>query len=137
MAEADFEQKAKEYEAKEAAVKAALAKVFDVKALVARTAQIKEVNHPVLGIIRFGELTLNDTFTLAECKTDKERTAMAAYLMLKKADSALTLEEMQNLPMLEGAALLQFIAEQPAFLSQPKTSEIGHAATNKPAKSRL
>jgi hypothetical protein len=123
MAEADFEQKAKDYEAGEAATKAALAKVFDVKALVARTAQIKEVYHPVLGKMRYGELTLEDSFEINKCANAKEKLLTSAWLMLKKADPAITVDDIRKLPLAEGAALSAFAAGDTSFLSQKDTSQ--------------
>jgi hypothetical protein len=107
------------------------AKVFYPVALLKRASEIHEFTHPTLGIVRFGELVLNDSVMLEKCKTAADRTAMTLYLMLKKANPGLPdytpeniLEFYNMFPLAEGAALLQFISEQPSFLPK-KPSKIG------------
>jgi hypothetical protein len=96
-----------------------------------RASAIHEFNHPTLGIVRFGELTLNDSAVLEKCTTSASKTAMILYLMLKKANPGLPeytpdniLEFYNMFPLAEGAALLQFISEQPSFLPK-KPSNTG------------
>jgi hypothetical protein len=102
-------------------------KFFDPVALLKRASEIHMFNHPTLGTVRFGELTLNDSELLEKCTTPAARTAMTLYLMLKKANPDLPeylpeniLDFYKAFPLAEGAALLQFISEQPSFL--PKKS---------------
>ena len=52
---------------------------------MARANEIHQVAHPQLGVIRFGELKLSDSELISQCKEKDDRTAMAVYLMLKKA----------------------------------------------------
>ena len=118
----------------------ATAKIFDPVDLMRRAGEIQETEHPQLGKIRFGELTLEDSEVLRKCKTDADKTAMALYLMLKKAYPEMPTFTPENIngfykafPMVEGAALLKFVSEQPAFLSQE--SETGSAAVEKRKKS--
>ena len=99
------------------------AKIFDPVALLKRASTIHKFNHPTLGIVRFGELTLNDSAMLEKCPTPASKTAMVLYLMLKKANPDLPTYSPDNIlefydafPLAEGAALLQFISEQPSFL---------------------
>jgi hypothetical protein len=105
--------------------KADVAKLFDPVALMARAGEIHQVTHPQLGIIRFGELKLSDAELVSKCKSKDDRSAMAVYLMLKKAypDMAeYTPETIVNFyrafPMVEGTALLQFFLSQPCFLGE-------------------
>jgi hypothetical protein len=107
------------------------AKIFDPVALLKRASAIHEFNHPTLGMVRFGELTLNDSAVLEKCPTPAAKTAMTLYLMLKKAHPGLPeytpnniLEFYNMFPLAEGAALLQFISEQPSFLPK-KPSKTG------------
>ena len=116
----------------------AAAKIFDPVALLKRASEIHEFTHPTLGIVRFGELTLNDSAFLEKCKTPAAKTAMTLYLMLKKANPGLPeytpdniLEFYNVFPLAEGAALLQFISEQPSFLPK-KTSKNGLPSTLEP-----
>ena len=100
-----------------------VAKIFDPVALLKRASAIHEFTHPTLGIVRFGELVLNDSAVLEKCQSPASKTAMILYLMLKKANPGLPeytpdniLEFYNVFPLAEGAALLQFISEQPSFL---------------------
>jgi hypothetical protein len=111
--------------------RAEVAKIFDPIALLKRASSIHEFKHPTLGTIRFGELTLYDSEVLEKCKTSTAKAAMALYLMLKKANPNLANYSPENIlefydafPLAEGAALLQFISEQPSFLPK-KTSKTG------------
>lgn len=133
---ARFERMAAEDDAK----RAVAARLFNPVALMMRVGEIREFEHPTLGKIRFGELTLEDSEILRRCKTDADKTAMALYLMLKKAYPEMPTFTPENIgefyrafPMVEGAALLKFVSEQPAFLQQ--TSANGSVAVAKPKKS--
>jgi hypothetical protein len=116
---AEFEKKAAADQVKrEVAIK-----VFDPVALLKRASEIHEFTHPTLGVVRFGELTLNDSAVLEKCITPAAKTAMTLYLMLKKANPDLPTYTPDNIlefynvfPLAEGAALLQFISDQPSFL---------------------
>ena len=124
---AKFQAQADAYDQK----KIDAAKIFNPVALLKRASTIHEFNHPTLGVVRFGELTLNDSEVLEKCKTPAAQTAMTLYLMLKKANPDLPSYSPENIlefyaafPLAEGAALLQFISEQPSFLPK-KPSKIG------------
>ena len=69
---AEFEKKAAADQAK----REAAAKIFDPVALLKRASEIHQFTHPTLGIVRFGELTLNDSVILEKCKTPDAKTAM-------------------------------------------------------------
>jgi hypothetical protein len=108
---------------------AEVAKFFDPIALMARANQIHEVSHPQLGIIRFGELMLSDSETVSKCKTKEDKSAMAIYLMLKKAYPEMpeyTPETIKGFyrafPMVEGTSLLQFFLSQPCFLGEKSSN---------------
>jgi hypothetical protein len=120
---AKFKAQAEEYVRQ----KTTSAVVFDPVALLKRASEIHEFTHPTLGIVRFGELTIKDSAVLEQCKSPEAKTAMALYLMLKKANPAMPeytpeniLDFFNQFPLAEGAALLQFVSEQPSFL--PKNS---------------
>jgi hypothetical protein len=133
---AKFEKMAAEDEAK----RAARARIFNPAELMRRANEIREFDHPSLGKVRFGELTLQDSEVLRQCRTDADKTAMALYLMLKKAYPEMPIYGSENIgeffeafPMVEGAALLKFVSEQPAFLQQ--TLATGSVAVEKHKKS--
>jgi hypothetical protein len=110
-------------------VVAATAKLFDPVALIKRASEIHEVQHPTLGLIRFGELKLSDSETVSKCKGQEDRSAMAVYLMLKKAYPEMpeytpeTIGEFYKVfPMVEGGVLLKFFTLQPCFLGENSKS---------------
>jgi len=112
-------------------------RIFDPVALIQRAGQIHEINHPDLGLLRFGELTLADSILLRKCKTDEDKTAMSIYLMLKKAYPNMpdyTPETIHGFyevfPLIEGAALLKMMQGEPSFLPQNSTN--GSTATSQP-----
>ena len=81
---------------------------------------------------------MNDSIILEKCKTPDAKTAMTLYLMLKKANPGLpeytpdNISEFYNVfPLAEGAALLQFISEQPSFLPK-KQLKNGSPSTLEP-----
>jgi hypothetical protein len=122
---AKFEQMATEDDAK----RKIAAKIFNPVELMRRASEIRELEHPALGTIRFGELTLVDSDILRQCKNDADKTAMALYLMLKKAYPQMPTFTSENIsefyrtfPMAEGAELLKLMSEQPAFLQKVSTS---------------
>ena len=96
-----------------------------------RAGQICEVEHPVLGLLRYGELTFEDSFEINKCKTDVEKTEMVAYLMLSKAYAGISKDFLKRMPLVEGAALIDFLTKQPAFLSPDKRSPNGSKTTRK------
>ncbi len=118
-----WEKQAEEQEAIEAKQKAQVAKLFNPTALMESTKKVHEVDWPVLGKIRYGELTLADSYEINRCENDEDKTCMAAYLMLKKAYPELPdytpkniRSWIQSFPMAEGAALLFLVKGTPAFL---------------------
>jgi hypothetical protein len=129
----------KALEANENAKTLAVSKLFNPIALLSRTSEIHEVTHPQLGIIRFGELVLSDSEVISKCKEKNDRSAMALYLMLKKAYPEMpeftpeTISKFYaSLPMIEGTQLLQFFLSQPGFLGEksPNGSEQTQPPTN-------
>ena len=118
-----YELEAEEQEAREQKAKAIAAKLFDPVELMKSASTITEAQAPGLGLIKYGELTLDDSFTISKCKTDEDKSSMAAYLMLKKAYPDMPTytpdnirKWAQSMPMAEGAALLLFLRDTPAFL---------------------
>jgi hypothetical protein len=135
-----YEKMAREFDEKHS-VKAAgkgVSKVFNPAALVEQSKKIYEEDFPLLGKLKYGELTLADSFVITKCKTDEDKTAMAAFLMLKKAYPDMptytpeTIHEWtESMPMAEGAALLLFFKGTPAFLRAQSLSGLQSTATLK------
>jgi hypothetical protein len=129
---------AAEFEAKLSAheeTQNAKGKVFDPQLLIERASRIIEVQHPVLGLLRYGELTFEDSFEINKCATDVEKTEMVAYLMMSKAYPDLPRDFLKRMPLVEGAALIDHLTKNPRFLSQTKTSKNGLRTTGKPKTS--
>jgi len=110
-------------DAKQAEAKATAQKQFSPTELTKQAKSIHEADVPLLGYLKYGELTLNDSFIIAKCKTDADKSSMAAYLMLKKAYPEMPTygpenvsEWAQSMPLAEGAMLLQFLKGTPGFL---------------------
>ena len=118
-----FELDAEKQEAQEAKAKATAANLFNPVELMKSASTITEAQAPGLGLIKYGELTLDDSFTISKCRSDEDKSSMAAYLMLKKAYPEMPTftpdnirKWAQSMPMAEGAALLLFLRDTPAFL---------------------
>ena len=109
----------------------AAARAFDPRLLMERAGKIHEVDHPILGTLRFGELTFEDSFEINKCKTDVEKTELVAYLMMSKAYPGIPKDFLKRMPLIEGAALIDFLTKQPVFLSSPKNSRGGSKATRR------
>lgn len=118
-----WELQAEQDEKVQAKVESVVKKLFDPAKLTVLVNTIHEENDPYLGVIRYGELSLHDAFIIEKCKSDAEKTSMAAYLMLKKGNPSMPAYTPENIaewqktmPMAEGALLLLFIRKAPAFL---------------------
>jgi len=128
---AEYEQKIKEHDK----AQHAKGKIFDPVNLLKRSAKIYEVEHPTLGKLRYGELTFEDAFEINKCETDAQKTETITYLMLRKAYPDISRDFLRKMPLLESAALVDFLSKQPAFLSPTKSSQNGSKTTDKPKKS--
>lgn len=125
---AGFERKLEEHEQAEREK----GKLFDPKALFERAQALKEVNDPVLGLIKYGELTFEDSFVFGPITNPNERTLTVAYLMLKKAYSDITLDMVRKMPLAEANAFMTIVSAQPCFL--PLASKSGSKTTRKRRK---
>lgn len=125
-------QYAKELEKIETEQKAK-GKIFNPYELMSRTDEIKTVDHPVLGILKFGELTFEDAFEIDKNNktTDTEKTELIAWLMMKKAYPDLPKDFLKHMPLIEGASIIDFLTKQPCFLSTPHSSGNGSKTTLK------
>ncbi len=123
-----LEREADEYEEKEKAA----GRMFDPKVLFERAQKLHVVDDPVLGLVKYGELTFDDSFELDSIKDATERTYAVVYRMLKKAYPDVTLEMVKKMPLFEANALMDVLLKPP-FLSQK--SPRGSAITRKRRKS--
>jgi hypothetical protein len=123
----EFKKKLEEHEESERAK----GKIFDPARLLERASMIHSVDHPTLGIVQFGELTFRDAFEINKCKTDIEKTETVAWLMMKKAYPDLPRDFLARMPLIESAALIDFLTKQPAFLSATNTWRNGSKTISK------
>jgi len=107
----EYAKKLEQYEQE----KAAKAAKFDIKALIQSSREIRKVEVEGLGIVEYGVLTLADSIELGKCKTPEERGLMTLYLMLRKADKDITLEDVKALPLDIAAKLMATIAREAGF----------------------
>ena len=128
---AEFETKLAEHE-ESMRVKG---KIFDPVRLIDRASKIHSVEHPALGKLLFGELTFRDAFEINKCESDIEKTETVAWLMMKKAYPTLPRDFLAQMPLIESAALVDFLTKQPAFLSATKTSQSGSKITRRRKRS--
>ena len=112
-------------------VQAAKGRIFDPYELLARTDGIQTVDHPVLGTLKFGELTFEDAFEIDKCKTDALKTETIAWLMMRKAYPDLPRDFLSRMPLMEGAALIDFLTKRPGFLLVQKRSRSGSKTVRK------
>lgn len=133
-----WELQAQEEEVKAAKQDSAQRRLFDPVKLTENADMIHEEEDPQLGFIKYGELTLFDAFVIEKCKSDQDKTSMAAYLMLKKGNPGMpdytpdNISEWQKtMPMAEGAMLLLFIRRTPAFLRTQSLPGSAKTATPK------
>ena len=124
---AEFSAKIEEYEESQRTK----GKIFDPHKLLERASKLHDVDHPFLGQLRYGELTFRDAFDINKCKTDTEKTETIAWLMIRKAYPDLPKDFLTRMPLIESAALIDFLVKQPGFLSATKTSKAGSRTTRR------
>jgi hypothetical protein len=124
---AKFKAKLEEHEESEQAK----GKIFNPSRLLERASKIHSVDHPILGSVQFGELTFRDAFEINKCETDIEKTETVAWLMMKKAYPDLPRDFLSRMPLIESAALIDFLTKQPTFLSATNSSRSGSKTTGK------
>ena len=128
------DEKAAEYAAKldeHDEKQAAKGRIFDPYELLARTDGIQTVDHPVLGKLQFGELTFEDAFEIDKCTSDSLKTETIAWLMMRKAYPDLPRDFLSRMPLMEGAALIDFLTKRPGFLLVQKSLQSGSKTVRK------
>jgi hypothetical protein len=116
-----FKKKLEEHEAKEQAK----AQLFKLEELARSTREIRTVEHPKLGIIRFKVLTARDLFEIARIQDETDRMVTAVWKCLWKADSSVKKEDVADLPWDVIAELLRVMGLAGFFTSPPSASGTG------------
>jgi hypothetical protein len=102
-----LKRKLEEYEEE----KRRIAKLFNVRELIAEAGEIREKYVPEINaVVRYGMLTMGDLAELEQAKTDMEKGTRVLWLMLRKADPELKLEDVEKLPVDVATAVLTAIA---------------------------
>jgi len=123
-----FKQQLEKYEEE----KKRIAKLFNVRELIAEAGEIREKYVPEINaVVRYGMLTMGDLAELEKAKTDMEKGTRVLWLMLRKADPELKLEDVAKLPVEVAAAVLTAIAGP--LLQTGKASSAGLKPAPKPS----
>jgi len=123
-----FKQQLEKYEEE----KKRIAKLFNVRELVAEAGEIREKYVPEINaVVRYGMLTMGDLAELEQAKTDMEKGIRVLWLMLRKADPELKLEQVEKLPVDVATAVLTAIAGP--LLQTGKASSAGLKPAQKPS----
>jgi len=119
----EFEQKLNEHDEAEATEKTLIAKRYNPREACRRSSEIRTVHDETLGVVRFGVLSISE-FTdlkLSETKDENARIRKVVHAMLRKADSELTLEDVEAIPFDEFTILNGILGEAlPGFLRLAK-----------------
>lgn len=100
-----------------------VAKLFNAKELARKASEIRELNHPTLGLIRYGMIQYKDMADLGKYGESREElTITMLWKMLQKAQPDLTREEVANLPFDVAAELLRLIFKEAGFLAAAGTT---------------
>ena len=103
----EFKRKLEKYEEQQKRA----ARLFDVKEVLAEASEIREVYVPELDrAVRYGALTVGDLSEVEKAETDMEKGIRILWLMLRKANPELKLEEVQKLPVDVATALFNAVA---------------------------
>lgn len=116
-----FKKKLEEYEAKEQAK----SRLFKLEELARSAREVRTVEHPKLGIIRFKVLTARDLFEIARIQDDTDRVITAVWKCLWKADPSVKKEDVADLPWDVIAELLRVMGLAGFFTPPPSTSGTG------------
>jgi len=121
----EFKRKLEEYERE----KAEKSKVFDVREVVRSSREVRTLNDPELGEIRYGVLTVSDLLELSKVRDDAVRGLRMLHLMLKKADPELRFEDVKSLPMDVAARLMNALMEKENFFQAQRPWRSGSRQT--------
>ena len=61
--------------------------------------EIKEIEIPGLGVIKYGTLTVEDFQDILNAKNEFEAATLMLHHMLRKADPTISLEEIKKMPI--------------------------------------
>jgi len=117
---------------KEEAAERELAKKFDPKKILQKANEIRTLDDPVLGEIKYTILTTGDLFKLDKIADKEERARMTIFLLLHKAYPDMKEQDIDGFPGDTTTRLCELIASPENFLKIPQASRTGSESTNTP-----
>lgn len=100
-----FKKKLEEHDEKQAEN----AKLFNIDEVLG---EIQSAEVPGVGVVEFGHLTLEDLKSklFRKAKSNIEKAQAVLYLMLSKADSSITMEKVEKIPVHTASDIISVIA---------------------------
>ena len=117
---------------KEEAAERQLAKKFDPKRILQKANEIRTLDDPVLGEVKYTILTTGDLFKLDKIADKEERARMTIFLLLHKAYRDMKEEDIDGFPGDTTTRLCELIASPENFFQIPQASKTGSESTNTP-----
>ena len=117
---------------KEEAAERQLAKKFDPKRILQKANEIRTLDDPVLGEIKYTILTTGDLFKLDKITDKEERARMTIFLLLHKAYPDMKEQDIDGFPGDTTTRLCELIASPENFFQIPQVSKTGSESTNTP-----
>ena len=117
---------------KEEAADRELAKKFDPKRILQKAGEIRTLEDPVLGEIKYTILTTGDLFKLDKIAEKEERARMTIFLLLHKAYPDMKEQDIDGFPGDTTTRLCELIASPENFFQIPQVSRTGSESTNTP-----
>jgi len=122
-------EKGRELFEKEEAGDRELAKKFDPKKILEKANEIKTLDDPVLGKVKYTILTTGDLFKLDKITEKEDRARMTIFLLLHKAYPDLKKEDIDEFPAEVTTRLCELIADPDNFFQIPQVSKTGSEST--------
>jgi hypothetical protein len=124
-------EKGKELFEKEEVEEQEIAKKFDPKKILEKANEIKTINDPVLGEVKYTVLTTGDLLKLSKVTDEWERARMTIFLLLHKAYPDLKDEkDIDGFPGGDITRLCNLIASPDNFFQIPQPPKSGSNATS-------
>jgi hypothetical protein len=117
---------------KEDAADRELAKRFDPKRILQKASEIRTLDDPVLGNIKYTILTTGDLFKLDKISDKEERARMTIFLLLHKAYPDMKEQDIDGFPGEVTTRLCELIAGPDNFFQIPQVSKTGSESTITP-----
>jgi len=112
---------------------AAQAQKFDITKVLESAGEIKTKYVKAIDrTVRYGVLTLKDSIEVMKPTDPQQRAIVILWKMLQKADSKITLEQVEALPLDVATAILTEVGSDFLRLQTPRQLKTGLKQTDKP-----